>query len=127
MSKPLMPKATAVWLLDNTTLTFDQIAAFCALHPLEIQAIADGDVAMGIVGRDPVVQGILTAADITTCEANATLRLTFVSSDVPDVQRRAMALATLLEPLLIVGMGVVVMVIVLAVLQPIIQLQSFVK
>lgn len=89
MSKPLMPKATAVWLLDNTTLTFDQIAAFCALHPLEIQAIADGDVAMGIVGRDPIVQGILTAADIAACEADAAMRLTFVSSDVPDVQRRA--------------------------------------
>src|SRR5690606_33345797 len=89
MSKPLMPKATAVWLLDNTTLTFDQIAAFCALHPLEIQAIADGDVAAGIVGKNPVVQGILTEEDIKACEADTAKRLTFVESDVPDVLRRA--------------------------------------
>jgi hypothetical protein len=89
MSKPLMPKATAVWLLDNTTLTFDQIAAFCELHPLEIRAIADGDVAMGIVGKSPVIQGILTDEDIKECETDPAKRLTFVSADIPEVQRRA--------------------------------------
>lgn len=89
MSKPLMPKATAVWLVENTTLTFDQIAAFCGLHPLEIQAIADGDVAMGIVGKNPVVQGILTDEDIKACEADDQQQLTFVQADVPDVMRRA--------------------------------------
>lgn len=89
MSKPLMPKATAVWLVENTTLGFDQIAAFCALHPLEIQAIADGDVAFGILGKDPVAQGILTAEDIKQCEADPAKQLTFVTQDVPDVQRRA--------------------------------------
>ncbi len=62
--QPLMPKATAVWLVDNTTLNFDQIAEFCGLHKLEIQAIADGEVAAGILGLDPVLNGQLTAEEI---------------------------------------------------------------
>ncbi|MCY4504202.1 MAG: DUF1013 domain-containing protein, partial [Alphaproteobacteria bacterium] len=53
MDMPLMPKATAVWLIDNTRLTFEQIGAFCALHMLEVQALADGDIGDGINGRDP--------------------------------------------------------------------------
>lgn len=89
MSRPLMPKATAVWLVENTTLTFEQIAAFCGLHALEIQAIADGDVAVGIVGKNPLVQGILTQEDITACEQDPSRPLTFVTNDVPDVQRRS--------------------------------------
>lgn len=89
MSKPLMPKATAVWLVDNTTLSFDQVAAFCGLHPLEVQAIADGDVAVGIVGKSPIVQGILTQEDIEACQADPSRSLTFVSNDVPEVQRRS--------------------------------------
>lgn len=89
MSKPLMPKATAVWLVDNTTLSFDQVAEFCGLHPLEIQAIADGDVAVGIVGKNPINQGILTQEDIDACQANPEKALTFVSNDVPEVQRRS--------------------------------------
>ncbi len=89
MSKPLMPKATAVWLVENTTLSFEQIAAFCGFHTLEVQAIADGDVAHGIIGKDPVAQGILTAEDIKACEADDEKRLTFVTQDVPDVERRA--------------------------------------
>lgn len=89
MSKPLMPKATAVWLVDNTTLSFEQVAAFCGLHPLEIQAIADGDVAIGIVGKNPIVQGILTQDDIDACQADPSKALTFVSNDVPEVQRRS--------------------------------------
>ncbi len=52
--RPLMPKATAVWLVENTGLAFDQIAEFCGLHPLEVKGIADGDVAQGIKGMDPV-------------------------------------------------------------------------
>jgi hypothetical protein len=84
-----MPKATAVWLVENTTLTFDQIAVFCGLHPLEIQAIADGDVASGIVGKSPVIQGILTDEDIKACEADPARQLTFVQNDVPEVLRRA--------------------------------------
>jgi hypothetical protein len=74
MAQPLMPKATAVWLLDNTTLTFSQIAAFCGLHELEVQAIADGEVAIGIVGSDPVLQGQLTREEIARCEGDATRR-----------------------------------------------------
>ena len=56
MSSLLMPKATAVWLIDNTALTFEQIAEFCGLHLLEVQAIADGDVGQGILGFDPVLK-----------------------------------------------------------------------
>lgn len=63
-NRPLMPKATAVWLVDNTALTFDQIANFCGLHPLEVKGIADGDVAQGIKGNDPVATGQLTREEI---------------------------------------------------------------
>ena len=77
MALPLMPKATAVWLVENTTLTFEQIAGFCGVHPLEVQAIADGEVAIGIVGLDPVANGQLTREEIQRCEADdgAHLRL----------------------------------------------------
>src|SRR5205823_842465 len=64
MPAPLMPKATAVWLVENTSLTFDQIADFCGLHPLEVQAIADGEVAIQMQGLDPVANGQTTAEDI---------------------------------------------------------------
>src|SRR4051812_39251703 len=72
---PLMPKATAVWLLDNTALAFDQIAEFCKLHPLEVKAIADGDAAQGIKGLDPVQTGQLTRDQITAAEADHSLKL----------------------------------------------------
>lgn len=75
MSAPLMPKATAIWLLDNTTLTFEQIAAYCHLHPLEIQAIADGDIAAGMAPVDPVARGDLTMAEIERCMKDASARL----------------------------------------------------
>jgi hypothetical protein len=75
MSLPLMPKATAVWLIEKTSLTFDQIADFCGMHPLEVQAIADGEVAQGIVGYDPVANKQITAEDIQRCEADPSLRL----------------------------------------------------
>ena len=61
---PLMPKATAAWLVDNTALTFDQIADFCGLHPLEVQALADGEVNTGIMGTNPVMNGELTPDEI---------------------------------------------------------------
>ncbi|MFN7002644.1 MAG: cell cycle transcriptional regulator TrcR, partial [Roseinatronobacter sp.] len=64
MSKPLMPKATAVWLVDNTTLSFKQIADFCGLHELEVQGIADGDVAAGVKGFDPVANNQLDPIEI---------------------------------------------------------------
>ena len=75
MAAPLMPKATAVWLVENTALTFDQIGAFCGLHPLEVQGIADGDVATGIQGQDPVVMGELTREEITKAEADSTYEM----------------------------------------------------
>ena len=71
MSQPLMPKATCVWLIDNTSLTFEQIGNFCAMHALEVQAVADGEVAQGIIGRDPIVAGELTRDEITRCEADS--------------------------------------------------------
>ncbi len=66
--RPLMPKATAVWLVSNTSLTFEQIAAFCGLHVLEVKGIADGDVAQGIKGLDPVTSGQLTRESIEEAE-----------------------------------------------------------
>src|SRR3546814_1774425 len=75
MSLPLMPKATAVWLIDNTSLSFEQVAQFCGLHPLEVQGIADGEVATGIQGMDPVLSGELTRDEIKRCEADPTARL----------------------------------------------------
>ncbi len=67
---PLMPKATAVWLVDNTALTFKQIAQFCGLHELEVQGIADGDVAQGIIGQNPIFSGQLSKEGIESCEQN---------------------------------------------------------
>ena len=72
---PLMPKATAVWLVENTALSFDQIAQFCNLHPLEVKAIADGDSAQGIKGFDPILTGQLTREQIADAEANPEHRL----------------------------------------------------
>jgi hypothetical protein len=63
-SGPLMPKATAVWMVENTSLSFDQVAHFCKLHPLEVKAIADGDAAQGIKGLDPILTGQLTREEI---------------------------------------------------------------
>lgn len=68
MSKPLMAKATAVWLVDNTTLSFTQIAEFCGLHELEVNGIADGEVAIGVKGFDPIANNQLTQEEITRCE-----------------------------------------------------------
>ena len=75
MEYPLMRKATAVWLLDNTTLTFRQIASFCGLHELEVSGIADGEVAGGIRGIDPIINSQLTAEEIKKCEADEQLDL----------------------------------------------------
>jgi hypothetical protein len=73
--KPLMPKATAVWLVDNTGLSFEQIADFCGLHPLEVKGIADDDVAKGIKGQDPVTSGQLTREQIQEAEKDPRKRL----------------------------------------------------
>ena len=83
MTQPLMPKATAVWLVENTTLSFQQIADFCGLHPLEVQGIADGEVAIGIVGLDPALNGQLTREEILRCEADPAARLKMAKHDIP--------------------------------------------
>ena len=86
----LMPKATAVWLVDNTALSFDQIAQFCKLHPLEVKAIADGESAQGIKGLDPVITGQLARDEIAKGEADPEhrLKLSEPKVRVPESKRR---------------------------------------
>ena len=79
---PLMPKATAVWLVENTSLSFDQIADFCKLHPLEVKGIADGEVAAGIKGLDPVSTGQLTREEIERAQTNPNHRMKVAVSKV---------------------------------------------
>jgi hypothetical protein len=86
---PLMPKATAVWLVENTTLTFNQIAEFTGLHPLEVQAIADGEVATGMVGIDPTTNGQLTREEIKRCEADPSSPLRMLTHNRPEPVLRA--------------------------------------
>lgn len=87
---PLMPKATAVWLVENTSLTFEQIANFCHLHPLEVKGIADGDVAAGIKGHDPVTSGQLTREELAAAEADEKhqLRLATPKVRLPEPSRK---------------------------------------
>ncbi len=83
MSKaPLMPMATAVWLVENTTLTFKQIANFCKLHEVEIQGIADGEVAKGIVGYNPIISGQLTKEEINLASSDENRELKIVDKEV---------------------------------------------
>ncbi|WP_417492695.1 DUF1013 domain-containing protein [Maricaulis sp.] len=89
MTEILMPKATAVWLVDNTSLTFDQIADFCGLHPLEVKGIADGDVAVGVRGADPVSNGQLTREEIAKAEGKSTFRMTPVQPKYSDLHQPA--------------------------------------
>jgi uncharacterized protein len=83
MAQPLMPKATAVWLVENTALTFDQIGDFCGMHPLEVQAIADGEVAAGMQGRDPIAAGEVTMSEIERCSADPEARLRPAERRIP--------------------------------------------
>ncbi|MBI3440055.1 MAG: DUF1013 domain-containing protein [Proteobacteria bacterium] len=86
-----MPKATAVWLIENTSLGFDQIAAFCGLHPLEVQGIANEDVAKGIRGVDPIAGGFLSREEIHKGEADAGYKLLPLEQkriDLPQVKKR---------------------------------------
>ncbi|MCW5725483.1 MAG: DUF1013 domain-containing protein [Maricaulaceae bacterium] len=87
MTQILMPKATAVWLIDNTSLTFEQIAEFCGLHPLEVKGIADGDVAVGVRGADPISNGQLTREEIERAEADQTYRLSAVKPKYADLHK----------------------------------------
>ena len=79
---PLMPKATAVWLVENTSLSFAQIADFCKLHELEVKAMADGDAAQGIRGHDPITNGQLTREEIEKGQKNPDYRLQLSVSKV---------------------------------------------
>ncbi len=90
MNKPIMAKATAVWLVDNTTLSFKQIGDFCGLHELEVQGIADGDVAVGVKGFDPIVNNQLTQEEIDAAEKDAShkLKLKFNAAAVGEEKRR---------------------------------------
>ena len=83
MAHPLMPKATAVWLVENTALTFEQIAVFCGLHDLEVQAIADGEVATGMQGLDPIAGGELTQEELDRCAAVPDSRMEMAKPNIP--------------------------------------------
>jgi hypothetical protein len=87
---PLMPKATAVWLIENTGLSFDQVADFCKLHPLEVKAIADGDAAQGVKGLDPIQTGQLTREEIEAAESDPDHRLQLATPKVrlPEPKRK---------------------------------------
>ena len=89
-SLPLMPKATAVWLVDNTSLTFEQIAAFCGLHVLEVKGIADGDVAQGIKGMDPISAGELTRDEIRKAQESTAYRMKISGPkvEIPKIKRK---------------------------------------
>ena len=88
--KPLMPKATAVWLVENTSLTFEQIADFCGLHVLEVKGIADGDVAHGIRGLDPITSGQLSREEIARAQKDTAYRLKLSRSKVfiPEIKAK---------------------------------------
>ena len=83
MGQVLMPKATAVWLIENTALTFNQVADFCSLHPLEVQSIADGEVAIGMAGFDPITNGQLTKEEINRCSEDLSAKLELAEINVP--------------------------------------------
>ncbi len=87
--QPLMPKATAVWLVENTTLSFEQIAEFTGMHELEVQAIADGEVAVGIVGVNPMTNGQLTQEELDRCQADPKAKLKISKSDTPVPKARS--------------------------------------
>src|SRR5580700_8118926 len=89
-SQPLMPKATAVWLVENTALSFDQIADFCKLHPLEVRAIADDEGVQSIIGRDPIVTGQLSREEIAKGERDPNYRLKLAETKVhlPEAKRK---------------------------------------
>lgn len=85
---PLMPKATAVWLIENTALSFKQIADFCGLHELEVQGIADGEVATGIQGQDPVATNQIDKEELELAQQNANHRLRLKRQDLPQPTKR---------------------------------------
>jgi hypothetical protein len=88
MADPLMPKGTAIWLVENTALTFDQIAEFCGMHKLEIQGIADGEVGIGMLGLDPVANGQLEWDEIERCAKDPASRLGLKTTENPAPVKR---------------------------------------
>ena len=82
MKYPLMPKATAIWLVENTALSFNQISEFCGLHELEVQGIADGEVAVGMRGYNPIDNNQLTKEEIDRCEKDENAKLTLIKSNI---------------------------------------------
>ena len=92
MSQPMMPKATALWMIENTGLSFKQIADFCGLHELEVQALADGDVMSGMAPLDPVLSGQVTAEEIKRGESDPETRLRIVKNEIPQPLPRAKAI-----------------------------------
>ncbi len=88
MTLPLMPKATAVWLVENTTLTFKQIADFTGLHELEVNGIADGEVAVGMKGFDPIANNQLSQEEIARCEADPALKLKLKHNPAADGEEK---------------------------------------
>lgn len=88
MTHPLMPKATAVWLVENTALSFEQIADFCGLHSLEVQAIADDEVAIGMQGLDPISAGELTLDEVERCQADPASRLNPAENRTPVAKKK---------------------------------------
>ncbi|MDR2681604.1 MAG: DUF1013 domain-containing protein [Holosporaceae bacterium] len=82
MATPIMPQGTAIWLIENTALTFEQIASFCGLHPLEVQALADEQVSAGMIGIDPVNLGQLTREEIERCSQEPTAKLTMATQKI---------------------------------------------
>lgn len=88
MTHPLMPKATAVWLVENTALSFEQIADFCGLHSLEVQAIADDEVAIGMQGLDPISAGELTLDEVERCQADPSSRLNPAENRTPVAKKK---------------------------------------
>lgn len=85
----LMPKASAIWLIDNTTLTFEQVAEFTGLHKVEVQALADEDVGYGIVGRDPIKNGETTQEELNKAINDDSYIMTITRTDLPSVKTRA--------------------------------------
>ena len=94
---PFMPKATAVWLVENTTLTFKQIAEFCNLHELEIKGIADGDVAKGIKAYNPILAGLLSREEIELCSKDPLKKLKLIKKieDIEVKERKKQKYTTL--------------------------------
>lgn len=89
MALPLMPKATAIWLIENTGLTFQQIADFCGMHPMEVQGIADGEVAIGIIGQDPISSGQIDAEILKRCEEDPAQKLVLTDAALKHLKKKS--------------------------------------